>query len=811
MASKKNSQGPVSQISSKAAPASSATQQSAKSAILRSAFCPSEYQLNLFASVIQSFDSQHLRIHNVSSGHLQCEHTIGSKATITCLDWGLYPSNSLENSDENPKKKRKRSSGINGAISTDRMEEVVVAFGTSDSKIEMFSYTQNQILATLKDVHTQAVRDFKFTSKESGSRGWSLGADAKLVQWDITRGNALQYSSLLFDYVSLLTIATESYHCQTCLSQFLRDLFKEKLFTVAKDPAHTLIKVSSSDSDVLLAATNSDYTISVFDVHSQKPIKSLMTESDVRKISSCFDNQDIDAIATVTSDGTVELFSKPLAAVPTIDSTSLKKNQHMTKRADAVVKVIRSNSKGLLIPAIDATFNGDELVIVSTEHGVNLRFKTILWRDADSGDMKLKGLKEIFQEQGGIEAATVNGVKDMGKVHVDESHAVVNGTTTGDSSMAIDAPDHEVIEISSSEEEEDGSSEEESASESEPPENENDRETPDTSAKDIDMKDAGSELDDEEDAAEPSFGDLLRANAPETVDVAATFQDHNRAALAPSTSITTFQQPQSSLSLSTILTQSLRTNDQSLLESCFLATDFNIVRTTIERLDSMLAAQLLEKLADRLHRRPGRAGSLMVWIQWTVVAHGGYLANQKTLMKKIQSLTGLLDQRASNLTYLLSLKGKLDMLEAQLSVRRNIAERSREVEVDEDEEDVIYVEGQDDSDSDEEITKALMNGVSKSNHLSDTDIGSEDDEPMPTLTNGVVEESDLDEDSDDLVDDEAEETENEIDEEDIDDDVDHDDVDDMIDDEDDSDEDSPAPHRVVKTKKTGGFVSSGKI
>lgn len=140
----------------------------------------------------------------------------------------------------------------------------------------------------------------------------------------------------------------------------------------------------------------------------------------------------------------------------------------------------------------------------------------------------------------------------------------------------------------------------------------------------------------------------------------------------------------------------------------------------------------------------------MAWVQWTIIAHGGYLATQKDLIKKLAQLNKVIDERAKGLQSLLSLKGKLDMLDAQIDLRKSM-QRQR-VDDDEDDEGVIYVEGQEDEE-DEEPKPITANGDVEFS-------GSEASEDMPT-TNGVTadsEDEEEDSDGDGLLDDEAQET-----------------------------------------------------
>ena len=193
MGNKKTSKAVASNVSSVANPATSSNTRTAnKSSILRSSFCPSHFQLPLFASVIQGLDAQHLRIHDTNSGRLRCEHTIPSKASITCLDWGYYGENHRDRHHQESRKKRKRSGLANGDVPKEKTRNVVVALGTSDSEVNMFSPTEAKIVGCLKEAHTQGIRDFKFADNGVTAQGWSIGGDGRLVQWDLRKNRVLR-------------------------------------------------------------------------------------------------------------------------------------------------------------------------------------------------------------------------------------------------------------------------------------------------------------------------------------------------------------------------------------------------------------------------------------------------------------------------------------------------------------------------------------------------------------------------------------------------------------------------------------------
>ncbi|KAI1381312.1 NUC189-domain-containing protein [Hypoxylon crocopeplum] len=292
---------------------------------------------------------------------------------------------------------------------------------------------------------------------------------------------------------------------------------------------------------------------------------------------------------------------------------------------------------------------------------------------------------------------------------------------------------------------------------------------------DVDMPSPNLPTDGESDQepSQPTFGELARAH--DTIEVPTANSTQANALTTPGRSLA----PPSLSSLGTVLTQALRTDDSDLLESCLHTTDVTTIRHTIQRLDSTLAGTLLAKLAARMHRRPGRAGSLMAWVQWTLVAHGGALATQPELGKKLSELHRVLEERSRGLNSLLALKGKLDLLEAQMELRRSM-QQNRDFDEDEDEEGVVYVEG-------EESDANMVNGA--------MDMDDDDDE-LP-VTNGVVDyDSEDDEESSEGEEDEGElEGQEEFDEND----VNHEDVESE---EEDSEAEVAEPQRPAKRSRT---------
>lgn len=630
-------------------------------------------------------------------------------------------------------------------------------------------------------------------------------------------------------------------------------------FSASTNAVHSIIASTprSSRGETFLTAADTDHFINVFNDDTPTLIGSLRTENEIvsldlysklGSLSKAERASDLlvrmvqpqEVLAAVNKDGVLEIFPEPFDFGSTSsnkESENLKaRMKQRTRKAAAQIRIRRPDKASSIVPLLDASFQGNEITLAWAEGGVNVLFDIVHWRDEGTGNLLLKDMTDIVKAKSGagVGAVVMNGVKDMGKSHVDESRTLVaNGGDTQDVPMRSDPP--EVINISSGEEESEFEEGDAPARTAGSKANEGEK----TASSDVEMEDveaekhgAQEELDtdaapgEDEEVGGPSFGDLIRANAPEAVDVQANFTDPNAQSLVPAGD-RSMQQLPSGMSLGTVLTQSLRTNDTNLLETCFHVKDLASIRATIERLDSSFATLLLQRLAERLHNRPGRAGSLMVWIQWTLVAHGGYLAGQPEVIKKLASLHRVVKDRANSLQSLLSLKGKLDMLEAQMNLRKSMQVRSRAANaIDEDDEDgVIYVEGQEESSSEEEERNDIAESASDSpqskagakaqaqdstdeadydTNGSDADSDEEDVEAgMPTTMNGIADSEDDESGSEEegLFDEEASSTDNDSVDEASDDHVDHDSID-----ADSSDADtSPPPKRPAKSKLSNGI------
>lgn len=511
-----------------------------------------------------------------------------------------------------------------------------------------------------------------------------------------------------------------------------------------RNTIQTIISSSTDSPTGLFLASDKDRYINVFDSKTQKLVLNLVADKEVSSLSlyAGSDKQtslEKQVLAAVTEDGTIELFTKPFVqAQGSKETTSLKaKGRQMTRRADASIQITRSENSDALVSVVAASIQGSDVVIAYAEGGVIPVFERIRWQNEETDELSFTGTKKVPKTKSSnsvLASVSTNKAKNAGESQVDESRAIVKqGNIAGDDDD-IEMQDTKQGDVSESDSEEENSDEEQ-----EPKKSDEKKDTPKKKVNDndVEMQNAsGSDEEDgeeeEEETGEPSFGELMRANASEEVDVEAELDDEvGMGALVPGKPNATVQQIPTGVSLSTVLTQALKTNDSGMLESCFHTGDLSIIRTTIQRLDSSLAATLLQKLAERLSSRPGRYGHLLVWVQWTCVAHGGALAGKPELLKRMTTLFKVMDQRSSSLSSLLLLKGKLDMLDAQLSLRQSIRSNAEGMDS-EDEDNVIYVEGQEDEEDEDSDVEAKNAATPRTKSIRDQAM--DDDESM---INGV--------------------------------------------------------------------------
>lgn len=462
-------------------------------------------------------------------------------------------------------------------------------------------------------------------------------------------------------------------------------------FDAFKNQVHSIVRPEEGhqvSTKTFLAADHDRY-MNIYDVSEARILRTLVAGAGVDQVAVHYPkDKEHQVLAVVTKDGVVEVFSKPFDVLNPLNGDITTKRKSLTKKANASVRITTPDSAKQSVSAFTATFDGPNLIVASVAGGIEPVFTKVRWQDEVTGALLLVGNREFAcpKSASTLNTATPNGMKNIGEAHLNDARTVVVSGLAEPGSEAIP------LEIESSEEE---ASDDEDNNAKDNSSDDESNAADDTEMADLDQNLEGTTAGDQEEEVEPSFGELLAARNPHEISIMDNLPTEENAI----TSLTGSNQLPSGMSLGTVLTQSLRTNDQSLLETCLHVTDENVIQNTILRLESALAANLLTKLAERLADRPGRYGHLLTWVQSTMIAHGGAIASQAGVSSKLRTLYQVLNERSKVLPSILLLKGKLDMLNAQQSFRAQAEEFRRGLE------NVpakLYIEGQEDNWSSDE-------------------------------------------------------------------------------------------------------------
>lgn len=124
--------------------------------------------------------------------------------------------------------------------------------------------------------------------------------------------------------------------------------------------------------------------------------------------------------------------------------------------------------------------------------------------------------------------------------------------------------------------------------------------------------------------------------------------------------------------LTIVLSQSLKNNDHTLLETVLQNRDPRVIQHTISHLNPSLAVVLLDRLSERFERQVNRFDELNFWLRWTIIIHGAVLASMPNLSIKLSNLHSALSKRAGSLPRLLEIQGRLKMLSEQSDLKREL-------------------------------------------------------------------------------------------------------------------------------------------
>jgi len=153
------------------------------------------------AAVLQAIDQHRLKIWDVKTSALIGEYSPKQvDCRYTSLTWGESLEVTEIESDVSLRKKRK-------SVSTTTTVNNYIALGTENGDIEIYSLTHGDVIKRLQGGHNSKVVDFVFS--DNSKKGYSIGTDGYIVEWDINNGIEMNKWLSGVDFVTKLNISKD--------------------------------------------------------------------------------------------------------------------------------------------------------------------------------------------------------------------------------------------------------------------------------------------------------------------------------------------------------------------------------------------------------------------------------------------------------------------------------------------------------------------------------------------------------------------------------------------------------------------------
>ncbi|KAF3992115.1 hypothetical protein FT663_02432 [Candidozyma haemuli var. vulneris] len=539
----------------------------------------------------------------------------------------------------------------------------LVALCLTNGTIQLYSPLSNSIVAELEHPSSLQITDFHYS--EFSKTAWSSDVGGNIYEWDL-QSHQLLSKTALFDLLELAEsvsrISSVSYDGKAHLLVGTQNVYLinpytktvVKTFHAHVSPIHTLMPVAGH-RDLFITAADGDRFVNVYSFYKTFAKAVLVAEACIEHVGIAEHDTVGSILAAITESGSVEVFQNPL----NFDNSNVTETPEKSKKKRKHAKAVSSRHSDALLkfgrPDGEITNPDDETLRINAL-ALSSSILHVTW--LENASVSYFDALPWYNDAG----FTFNGTQKIAK-----SKQKVIATSHSTDGHDVAAPklyqeSHTVItEGNAFQDDVDEEEDEESLAEK------------------------INKLSEESRQAESRGKKKLKRHTPG--------------------------------SLAVVLSQALKNNDNSLLDNSVLINkDPEIVRNTIARLDPSLAVVLLDRLAERITRKQSRSESLYFWIKWVIVIHGSVLASIPNISNKLTSLHSILTKKADTLPRLLELQGRLNLLQSQNSLKKEILNGS--VVQDEDGEgEVEYVEELDDAEyaglisDDEDEDMEEMDGV----------------------------------------------------------------------------------------------------
>ncbi|KAH6576126.1 hypothetical protein BASA60_004681 [Batrachochytrium salamandrivorans] len=540
-------------------------------------------------------------------------------------------------------------------------EQLLVSLSLSTGSILIYSVSSGTLLLTLDNGHRAPVAGFVF--HPTGRKGYSIGEDGLLVEWDLKKGRSSRTYQSKSKHLSKVAIDSKGMWLAVAANQI--ELISISSMTLAKTfsgHATSVIQLEfDSKSESIFSAARDDRFISQWSLESTGVLPKVYTvDSPVSFLA--YSSKGF-FLAQLTS-GAVNIW-KTTDKMDTAAPSSAKKQKNkpaVAHSADSVITLTHTDTASKSPVLIhNATF----IWIVfkwSMEHICGHFLKLCrynLWWlvphflfsrwpfTTDSGDI----IPEIslarnpdppFAKAGAKGAAPksgapINVLGSLDMVPVAESSPLYSG---GNSKHVLP----------------------------------------------LESEDASTTLEDRVRALDASLShDSKQGNT----------LGENGGSGNPATPNSTQRKQATPISVQQMLSQAIQSGDIQMLEKALEIQDKKMIFATVKRLSPTQVIALLDLIVVRLQRRPARAVFLIEWVRSVLILHSAYLLSVPNLSLRLGSLYRTLDTRHQALSKLTRLFGRLDLAVSQIDSRRTTP-------VEPDADAVVVYDDEDEGDGDEE-------------------------------------------------------------------------------------------------------------
>ncbi|GMM36525.1 Utp5 protein [Saccharomycopsis crataegensis] len=639
---------------------------------IQSSFDPS---CSLFASVVTALSSHKVQVQSVkssSSSKLSTSFLLDKGVSVNSLDWGYVSGQTLEN--------------------------LILIVGTSDGKILLYSPVNNSLVDTLEDdIYTDAIVSVHYSNLSNSV--WCINDANVIIEYSLSTfkknkviPNILKQDTITNDAnkshndeslqcIKLINFKNSPHLLVSSHKVYLYNIKKKEISHEISNHITTITDLILFNDDYLLTSAKSDRFINIYNISNNfKPAKVLVTQSNVQNVSyGSIPNNKNSVVSVVTEDGICEIFYNPLESNSKANSgksvigdgtTRRKRRQSqgsLSRTSTSKIKISRPEStmiKEDALKLLDSIVLNNQVIITWLENATIPYFDNLGWYDQASNSFGFAESIVLTKEK-----PVVTQTK-----HADYGHDVAAAKLYSENNVFLNVGDNYR-------------------------DLDEDNEDADTTGnagfeylkyrvnQNADDDSIMNETTLNEDPDE-TLGDKLQSMNPNSKALKKrnTFINNERNfnidATGKSSKPTTG-------SLTIILSQALRSNDYSLLESVLSTKDEQVIKQTVKTLNSDLAIVLLDKLSEKYNFVSSVASStisyqkqiqLNQWIKWVLIIHGSYLklneinsnSSNKQLLKNLSFLLSNLNKKSAQLSKILLLQSKMNVVFEKINYKNEL-------------------------------------------------------------------------------------------------------------------------------------------